>query len=353
MADIGTGLGVGMKVLGGLSSAGSADEAAGMLGGASLQAGQMLSDAALQGGDILSEGALTGADQRVRGFQQAQDYLQPMVTQGDRANAQLSYLLGLGSGRPAEMQSALDNYRTARSRFYADRDNEQLRRERDQALQAKKDARSRYKSRALPGYGSFGELVKPFQFEEDPGYRFRLAEGQKGVANALGARGMRLSGRALKEMNRYNQGFASNEFGNAFARDQAKKGQLYGMLSGQARQGINARSGMAGYAGNIGQARGIGTEGSANARASGLMGSARALSGGMMGAAQAGASGLMGQQRGYQSALGGIAEGAASLMGGGGGLGGLFGGGAPSGAPSGAPAPSAYNPPKWSHGLYL
>lgn len=53
-------------------------------------------------------------------------------------------------------------------------------------------------------------------FETAPGYQFRLAEGMKGVENSGAARGMQLSGAALKAINRFNQDFASNEYGNWF-----------------------------------------------------------------------------------------------------------------------------------------
>lgn len=53
-------------------------------------------------------------------------------------------------------------------------------------------------------------------FETAPGYQFRLAEGMKGVENSGAARGMQLSGAGLKAINRFNQDFASNEYGNWF-----------------------------------------------------------------------------------------------------------------------------------------
>lgn len=60
--------------------------------------------------------------------------------------------------------------------------------------------------------------AKPFDFQADPGYQFRLNEGQRGLERSAAARGGYLSGNALKGLNQYNQNFASNEYNNAFNR---------------------------------------------------------------------------------------------------------------------------------------
>jgi hypothetical protein len=51
-----------------------------------------------------------------------------------------------------------------------------------------------------------------------PGYEFRFGEGERAVQANQAARNNTLSGRALKELTQYGQGFASNEFQNEFAR---------------------------------------------------------------------------------------------------------------------------------------
>lgn len=55
-------------------------------------------------------------------------------------------------------------------------------------------------------------------FEADPGYEFRLGEGNKAIENAARARGQYFSPSTVKELTRYGQGFASNEFGNVYNR---------------------------------------------------------------------------------------------------------------------------------------
>lgn len=51
-----------------------------------------------------------------------------------------------------------------------------------------------------------------------PGYEFRYGEGERAVQANQAARNNTLSGRALKELTQYGQGFASNEYQNEFAR---------------------------------------------------------------------------------------------------------------------------------------
>lgn len=56
------------------------------------------------------------------------------------------------------------------------------------------------------------------EFEASPGYQFRTEEGQKGVENYLSARGMARSGRGIKEIERFRQGTAADEYTNFFNR---------------------------------------------------------------------------------------------------------------------------------------
>jgi hypothetical protein len=90
--------------------------------------------------------------------------------------------------------------------------------------------------------GDYGSLMKSFDnsmFEKDPGYNFRLEEGNRGVQGSLAARGGLFSGQAGKALNSYNQGFASNEFGAAASRYDKNRSDTYNMLSGNATMGQN------------------------------------------------------------------------------------------------------------------
>jgi hypothetical protein len=55
-------------------------------------------------------------------------------------------------------------------------------------------------------------------FEADPGYEFRRSEGGRGIEQSAAARGGLLSGAAAKELTRFNQDTASDEFDRAHGR---------------------------------------------------------------------------------------------------------------------------------------
>ena len=94
------------------------------------------------------------------------------------------------------------------------------------------------------------------QFQQDPGYAFRLAEGQKALDRQAAARGGLISGSALKATQRYGQEMGSQEYQNAFNRyqteQQARLNPLQS-LAGVGQTSVN-QLGSAGqqYASNIG-----------------------------------------------------------------------------------------------------
>ena len=102
---------------------------------------------------------------------------------------------------------------------------------------------------ALPQYISGieqgGELVRGFtnaDFTADPGYGFRLAEGQKALDRQAAARGGLISGGALKAAQRYGQEMGSQEFGNAYNRFRDTQGLRRNALAGVAGYGPTAAS---------------------------------------------------------------------------------------------------------------
>lgn len=66
-----------------------------------------------------------------------------------------------------------------------------------------------------------------WQFEKDPGYDFRLREGQKVLENSAAARGGLLSGRTGKNLLAYGQDFASGEYGAAYARGRQERADRF------------------------------------------------------------------------------------------------------------------------------
>ena len=119
------------------------------------------------------------------------------------------------------------------------------------------------------------------QFQADPGYAFRLSEGQKALERSAAARGGLLSGGTGKALARFGQEMGSQEYTNAFNRYQAERAARLAPLQSLAGVGQTTAQqiGQAGerMASNVGEAIGAG----AQARASGYTGAANALTGGL------------------------------------------------------------------------
>ena len=136
--------------------------------------------------------------------------------------------------------------------------------------------------------GQFGTVTPyaqatPFSFtaaefakQQDPGYAFRLAEGNRALNQAAAARGGLISGNALKAAQRYGQEMGSQEFQNAYNRaltgynvneanrltaynaNQQAKSNAYNQLAGVSGTGQTTAQQIASlgsqYASNVGNA---------------------------------------------------------------------------------------------------
>lgn len=129
-------------------------------------------------------------------------------------------------------------------------------------------------------YGEGGAYSRAPTAEEvsmDPGYAFRLAEGEKALARMQAARGQYLGGGAIRAGTRYGQEMGSQEFQNAYNRALQQRASVTNVLSGLGGLGPVATGAMGGaaqgYASGAGQAIGAGGA----ARASGYIGSSNAL----------------------------------------------------------------------------
>jgi hypothetical protein len=136
----------------------------------------------------------------------------------------------------------------------------------------------------VPGAFKFGAG----DYQADPGYAFRLSEGQKTLDRQAAARGGLISGGALRAAQRYGQEMGSQEFGNAYNRaltgyntDVARENQLYNRQAGLAGIGQTSTNlvGQAGqnYATNVGNLM----TGAGAAQAAGQVGMANAITGGL------------------------------------------------------------------------
>jgi hypothetical protein len=119
------------------------------------------------------------------------------------------------------------------------------------------------------------------QFQADPGYGFRLSEGQKALERSAAARGNLLSGGTGKALTRYGQEMGSQEYQNAFNRYQAERQARLNPLQSLAGVGQTAAQQLSQQAGQFGSnmAEAIGAGG--QARASGYIGTANTLGGGL------------------------------------------------------------------------
>jgi len=102
----------------------------------------------------------------------------------------------------------------------------------EQGYQRGAQALQPYYQQGQQDYQNFGNMVRGgqfdyqapeyqdpnFNFEADPGYQFRQQEGNKALLGAASAQGNMLSGATMKAMQKYNQGLASQEYGNAYNR---------------------------------------------------------------------------------------------------------------------------------------
>jgi hypothetical protein len=118
-------------------------------------------------------------------------------------------------------------------------------------------------------------------FTRDPGYGFRLAEGQKALDRQAAARGGLISGGALKAAQRYGQDMGSQEYQNAFNRYQIERNATLGPWQSLAGVGQTATNTLTNAAGNFGANQAANLSNSAQARASGYIGSANAFAGGL------------------------------------------------------------------------
>jgi hypothetical protein len=134
-----------------------------------------------------------------------------------------------------------------------------------------------------PAYGS---LMRDFSGQDlkagmDPGYQFRLDQGNQGLDRSAAARGGLLSGAAMKAAMDYNQGSASQEYGAAFNRFQTNRSNKINPLQSLMGAGQSATNQVAQSGQNFGNQASQNIMGAGNARASGYMGQANALAGGI------------------------------------------------------------------------
>lgn len=99
------------------------------------------------------------------------------------------------------------------------------------------------------GYAALSDLLGMRNFDPtpdaasvmaEPGYQFGLQQGMRGIENSAAARGMALSGAALKAASRFNSDYAGTRYNDAFNRAQTSFGNRWNRLANLAGIGQTA-----------------------------------------------------------------------------------------------------------------
>lgn len=114
-------------------------------------------------------------------------------------------------------------------------------------------------------------------FEQDPGYQFRLDEGQKALERSAAARGLLSSGSTLKGITNYAQNEGSKEYQNAFNRYQTNRANQLNPLQSLMGTGQTSANTLTSAAANQGANQANLIQQAGQARASGYVGSGNAL----------------------------------------------------------------------------
>lgn len=99
------------------------------------------------------------------------------------------------------------------------------------------------------GQQALGQLnsLQPFQapgadFTQDPGYQFRLAEGNKAIERSAAARGSVANPATQKALADYSENLASQEYGNVYARRAGEYQNTYNQLATRAGYGTQGNA---------------------------------------------------------------------------------------------------------------
>lgn len=129
--------------------------------------------------------------------------------------------------------------------------------------------------------GEFNRRFTMADFTRDPGYEFRLGQGQQALERSAAARGGVMNGGTLKALTRYGQDFASNEFNNSYSRWNNDQTTRFNRLSTVAGLGQTANNVTAQLGQQTASSIGNNITSGAAATAAGQVGAANAWSNAM------------------------------------------------------------------------
>jgi hypothetical protein len=129
-------------------------------------------------------------------------------------------------------------------------------------------------------------LTAPITMDEatlrnTPGYQFNLSQGLKSTQNSAAARGLGLSGAAMKGAASYATGLADSTYQNQFNNANTNQTNAYNRLMGISSLGENAAAQTGAYGTQTAQSIGNNTIQGGNAMAAGYLGAANSLNNGV------------------------------------------------------------------------
>lgn len=113
----------------------------------------------------------------------------------------------------------------------------------------------------------------------DPGYNFRMQQGQQALDRSAAARGGLNSGAQMKALTQYGQDYASNEYQNAYNRFEGDQTNRFNRLSSIAGMGQTANASNAAAGSNYASQVGNNMTGAANAAGAAGIAQANAFGG--------------------------------------------------------------------------
>jgi len=129
-----------------------------------------------------------------------------------------------------------------------------------------------------------GEMTRGFSmsdFNKDPGYQFRMAEGQRALEGSASARGSLNSGGTLRALTRYGQDMGAQEYQSAYNRFNNDQSNRFNRLSSMAGIGQTANTQLAQAGQNAGNNISQNQMAAGNAQSAGQMGQANAINSGL------------------------------------------------------------------------
>ena len=142
--------------------------------------------------------------------------------------------------------------------------------------------------------------------QNDPGFQFRLQQGQQALENSAAARGGLLSGGTAKALERYAQDYASNEYQNVYNRSLTDYQQAYNIFNQNQANVFNRYADLAGIGQTSAQQLSNAGLTTGNNVGSTLLTSGAQIGQDLNNAAAARASGYIGSANAYGSALGSL-----------------------------------------------